>query len=52
LEEIVRAFIIYWGPKKPEGFFDLGERGHMVKHLEKLIEEGLVVLEKDKFVWL
>jgi len=50
LEEIIHACIIYWEPRKPEEFFDLGERGHMIKHLEKLIGEGLVVREKDKFV--
>jgi len=52
LEEIIRAGIVYWGPRKPQEFFELGERGHMIKHLEKLINEGLVVREKDKFVRL
>lgn len=52
LEKIVRACIIYWAPRKPEGFFDLGERGHIVKHLEKLIADGLVIREADKFVRL
>jgi predicted transcriptional regulator len=52
LEEIIHSCIVYWGPRKPKEFFELGERGHMVKHLEKLIDEGLVVQEKDKFVSL
>ena len=51
-EEIIRACIVYWEPRKPEGFFDLGERGHMIKHLDKLMNEGRVLREKDKFVRL
>jgi glyoxylase-like metal-dependent hydrolase (beta-lactamase superfamily II) len=52
LEEIVGACIVYWSPRDPKGFFELGERGHMVKHLEKLIDEHLVVQEGEKFVRL
>lgn len=50
LQEIIRACIIYRIPRKPESFFDLGEEGHMRKHLEKLIAEKRVYREGNKFV--
>ena len=42
LEQIVAACIVYGRPREPKMFFELGERGHMKKHLEKLMKEDLV----------
>ena len=48
-EQIVGASIIYGRPREPKMFFELGERGHMKKHLEKLIMEGLVVKDGEYY---
>ncbi len=52
LSDIVEASIIYGKPREPKAFYQLGERGHMIKHLEKLINEGVVLKNKDKYVKL
>jgi len=49
LKQIVAACIIYGRPKEPKMFFELGERGHMKKHLEKLMKEGLVVKDGEYY---
>lgn len=43
LDDIVGAWIIYGRPREPKAFFEFGERVHMKKHLEKLMNEGKVV---------
>jgi hydroxyacylglutathione hydrolase len=43
LEDIVGAWIIYGRPREPKAFFEFGERVHMKKHLEKLMNEGRVL---------
>ncbi|MDQ1336158.1 MAG: hydroxyacylglutathione hydrolase [Thermodesulfobacteriota bacterium] len=43
LQDIVEAWIIYGRPREPKAFFEFGERVHMKKHLEKLMNEGRVV---------
>jgi len=43
LETIVEAWIIYGRPREPKAFFEFGERVHMKKHLEKLVNEGRVI---------
>jgi len=43
LQEIVASWIIYGRPREPKAFFEFGERAHMKKHLEKLMNEGKVV---------
>jgi hydroxyacylglutathione hydrolase len=50
LDDIVTACIIYGKPREPKAFFEFGERAHMKKHLEKLIREGIVRLEGDRYV--
>ncbi|MBW1868476.1 MAG: MBL fold metallo-hydrolase [Deltaproteobacteria bacterium] len=50
LEQIVAACIVYGRPREPKMFFELGERGHMKKHLEKLMKEGLVVKDGDYYI--
>jgi len=43
LDDIVEAWIIYGRPREPKAFFEFGERVHMKKHLEKLMNEGRVI---------
>ena len=50
LEQIVAACIIYGRPREPKMFFELGERGHMKKHLEKLMKEGLVKKDGEYYM--
>ncbi|MGZ3606063.1 MAG: MBL fold metallo-hydrolase [Thermodesulfobacteriota bacterium] len=49
MKEIVEAWIIYGRSREPKAFFQLGERGLMKKHLERLIRLGKVVKEGDRF---
>jgi glyoxylase-like metal-dependent hydrolase (beta-lactamase superfamily II) len=49
LDEIVGAWIIYGKPREPKAFFEFGERAHMKKHLEKLMQEEVVVKEEEKY---
>jgi hydroxyacylglutathione hydrolase len=50
LDDIVGAWIIYGRPREPKAFFAFGERAHMKKHLEKLMREGIVRLEGERYV--
>jgi len=49
-EEIVDACIVYWRHREPSEFYDLGERGHMAKHLEKLMGENRVARVGQNYV--
>ncbi|MBN2284195.1 MAG: MBL fold metallo-hydrolase [Deltaproteobacteria bacterium] len=49
LDEIVHQWIIYKKPRQPEAFFELGERGMIQKHLERLIKNGTVTGENDRY---
>lgn len=49
LESIVGAWIIYGKPREPKAFFEFGERVHMKKHLERLINQGIVVNNNGKY---
>jgi hypothetical protein len=50
MEEIVEAWIIYGRSREPKAFFELGERGLMKKHLDRLMRLGGVVQEKGKYI--
>lgn len=50
MEEIVEACIIYGRPREPKAFFELGERGLMKKHIERLMRLGRVVQEEGKYI--
>ena len=50
MEEIIEAWIIYGKPREPRIFYELGERGHMKKHLERLMGQGRVAVEGDKYI--
>ena len=49
LEDIIDAWIIYGKPREPKPFFEFGERVHMKKHIEKLMNQGIVAMEKGKY---
>jgi hydroxyacylglutathione hydrolase len=49
LEDIIDACIIYGKPREPKAFFEFGERVHMKKHIEKLMNQGVVAMEKGKY---
>ena len=49
LTELAGACIVYGKPREPKEFHEVGERGHMKKHLEKLIGEGVVGRDGDKY---
>jgi glyoxylase-like metal-dependent hydrolase (beta-lactamase superfamily II) len=48
--EIVGAWIVYGKPREPKAFWELGERLLMKKHLEKLINEGTVIMQGERYV--
>ena len=50
LDDIIDAWIIYGRPREPKVFFKFGERVHMKKHLEKLMNEGRVVRDGKYYV--
>ncbi len=52
LKDIVNAWIIYGKPREPRAFFEFGERVHMKKHLEKLMNEGRIVQEGKMYAAL
>ena len=47
--DIVGAWIIYGKPREPKEFFEFGERLHIRKHLEKLMKEGTVAMEGERY---
>jgi len=49
MPEIVDARILYGNKRAPQAMYDIGERGHMGKHLERLVRRGTVVLEDDTY---
>jgi hypothetical protein len=49
MEDIIEAWIIYGKPREPKIFYELGERGHMKKHLERLVGQGVVAVEGDRY---
>ena len=49
LSDIVGAWIIYGKPREPKAFYEFGERLHMKKHLEKLMKEGVVSLDGERY---
>ncbi|HNY73581.1 MAG TPA: MBL fold metallo-hydrolase [Syntrophales bacterium] len=50
LQEIVAAWLIYKKPREPLAFFEFGERALNVKHLDRLMEKGLVVERNGRYV--
>ncbi len=49
LEEIVNQWITYGKERKPREFYEFGERAHMQKHLERLMNSGAVACESGRY---
>lgn len=49
MPEIIDARVLYGKRRVPEGLYQIGERGHMSNHLERLINRGIVVLEDGTY---
>ncbi|MGD2125230.1 MAG: MBL fold metallo-hydrolase, partial [Desulfobacteraceae bacterium] len=49
LQEITEAWIIYGKPREPKAFFEFGEKAHMKKHLERLMNQGVVAMEGETY---
>ena len=49
MDEIVEARILYGKEREPKEFYDFGERSHMGKHLERLMQQGLVICEEETY---
>lgn len=47
--DIVKACLVYGRPREPKYFFEFGERALMQKHLERLISQGKIIKEQDKY---
>jgi glyoxylase-like metal-dependent hydrolase (beta-lactamase superfamily II) len=48
-KDIVGAWIVYGRPREPKAFFEFGERSHMQKHLEKLMNQGVVAIKGERY---
>lgn len=49
MEDIINAWIVYGKPREPLMFYRFGERRQMLKHLERLMNQGIVGQEDDLF---
>jgi len=49
LQGIVEAWILYGRQREPKAFYEFGERSHMQKHLEKLMQEGKVIKDGEYY---
>ncbi len=49
LETLVDSWVIYGKPREPLAFYQFGERGHITKHLDRLIAEGRVASDGKTF---
>jgi glyoxylase-like metal-dependent hydrolase (beta-lactamase superfamily II) len=48
--DIAGAWIVYGRPREPKAFWELGERLLMKKHVEKLLNEGSVIQDGERYV--
>jgi glyoxylase-like metal-dependent hydrolase (beta-lactamase superfamily II) len=51
-QEIIEAWIVYGKPREPKYLFEFGEWAIMEKHLERLIRQGRVTHEQERYVRL
>jgi hydroxyacylglutathione hydrolase len=49
IPDMIGAWITYGKPREPKAFFEFGERLHIKKHLEKLMNEGIVAREGERY---
>lgn len=50
MDEIIDACIVYGKPREPKEFFSIGERGIMGKHIEDLLNKGMIQVENEYFL--
>lgn len=49
MPQIIEARVLYGKKRAPLGLFEIGERGHMAKHLERLIDRRIVVFSGETY---
>ncbi len=49
MAEIVSQHIVYRKPREPKAFFDWGEAAILGKHLQRLMQQGTVILEDGHY---
>jgi len=49
VDDIINARIVYGKPREPQALFDFGEWAIMEKHLERLINKGIVSLKDENY---
>ncbi|MCF8026207.1 MAG: MBL fold metallo-hydrolase [Desulfobacteraceae bacterium] len=49
MDEIVEAWIVYGKERQPREFYEFGERAHMEKHLERLMDSGVVTCDSGRY---
>ncbi len=49
MEDIINAWIVYGKPREPLMFYRFGERRLMLKHLERLMQQGIVSHDGQRF---
>ena len=49
IEDIAEAWIVYGKPREPKAFFYFGEKALMTKHLERLMRQGIVAVDGEKY---
>ena len=49
IEDIVSQWIVYGKAKEPVSFFEFGERGIMMKHIERMLKRGIIRQQGNKY---
>ena len=49
IQDLMDHWILYGKPKEPRLFYQLGERLHIRKHIERLVKTGKVLRQDDKY---
>jgi len=49
MEEIVKKWIIYKKPREPVKFYEFGERGMIMKHVDRLLKRGAIVFQDGRY---
>jgi hydroxyacylglutathione hydrolase len=50
MDDIINAWIVYRKPREPKGFFIIGEKGIMGKHVQTLLKRAAIVKDNGYFV--